>query len=341
MGLPGRPTNDPADYFAFGIQASKDTEVTPTVFPKHLDGSGWDNDPDSERIKEGGDGQETGLSFRTLVKADPQLGVLSRPAIHARLAAGVMGADSIGSAAVASLVRHTTGLSASLPYYTAEQKSGDLIERQGNNVITSLTVEGEAGRPWTTTAQFVGAGTITLREPGSLLTPTREYGKPVFFPYGSYAVDGAASYAQLFTKWKVEVTRSVDDGIQTTGLAREDVIPLAIDVNVDGTIKVTSRDFYRKVQYTAAGSTIPVEFATGSIDFVQNVQVPITGSQMASGLARICVPLLEWNDAKMNKLDPDGKTVYLDVVGMSIKGATVPIFFQTEVGAPATTFLLA
>lgn len=329
---PGRPTNDPTDYFAFSKQSVKDTEVAPAIFPKHLDGSGWDNDPDSERVREGGDGQQVGISYRTLVKGDPQLGVLARPQILARLAAGVMGGDGIATAGVASLSRHTTVFAASLPYYTVEQKSGDLVERAGNNVVTSLTVEGEAGKPWNLTAQFVGAGTITLRESGSALTPVREYGKPVFYPYGSYVVDGFASYAQLLSKWKVEVTRSVDDGIQTTGLSREDVIPLNFDVNVDATVKVTSRDFYRAVQYTSAGSTIPVEFATGSLDLQQLVQVPVTGSQFATGLARICLPLFEWVDAKMNKLDPDGKTVWLDVVGMSIKAATVPIFFQTDVG---------
>lgn len=332
MGLPGRPTNDPTDYFAFAKQSAKDTELAPTVFPKHLDGSGWDNDPDSERIREGGDGQEVAMSYKTLVKADPQLGVLARPQITARLGAAVMGGDTIASAAVASLARHTSSFQASLPYFTCEQKSGDLIERSTNNVVTSLTVEGEAGKPWQVTTQLVGAGTITLREPGSALTPVREFGKPAFYPNGSYIVDGFASYAQSLTKWKVEVTRSVDDGIQTTGLAREDVIPLNFDVNYDATVKVTSRDFYRKVQYTPTGSTIPVDFATGSLDLTQLVQVPITGSQFATGAMRIVAPLLEWVDAKMNKLDPDGQTVYLDVVGMSIKGATVPIFFQNDVG---------
>lgn len=335
MGLPGRPTNDPNDYFAFGFQVAKDTEIAPTVFPKHLDGSGWENDPDSERVKEGGDGQETALSYKTLVKADPTLSVLARPKILAQLMAAVSGDDNIASAAVASLARHTSTLVGSLPYLTGEQRYGDVVERQTNIVVTEVTVEGEAGKPWTVSAQMLGAGTISLREAGSALTPTREFGKPAFYPNGSYVLDGFASYGTSLTKWKFTCTRSVDDGIQTTGLAREDAIPLAIDGSFDATIKVTSRDFYRKVQYTPTGSQIPVEYATGSVDLTQLVQVPITGSQSAQGVMRLVFPLIEWNDAKMNKLDADGQTVYMDVVGMTIKGATVAWYSQIDVGDTA------
>lgn len=330
MGLPGRPTNDPADYFAFGFQSAKDTDATTFAFPKHLDGSGWDVEPDSERIREGGDGQEIGLSYRTLVKADPSLMALCRPAVEARLWAAVLGDDTRASALVPSLAQHIAIPVGSMPYVTCEQKSGDLIERGNNNVVTSLALEGEAGKPWQLTAQFVGAGTITLREAGSTLTPVREFGKPYFYPNGSYLVDGFASYAQSLTKVKVEVNRGVDDNIQTTGLSREDVIPLTLDVNVDATVKVTSRDFYRKVQYTPTGSTIPVEYATGSLDLAQVQLAYVNGSITATSVMRVVCPLIEWLDAKMNKLDPDGKTVYLDVVGASVKGATSAIFSRID-----------
>lgn len=339
MPGPGRPTNDPLDYFAFGKQSAKDTDATTFAFPKHLDGSGFEVDQDSERIHEGGDGQEIGLSYRTMVKADPQLLNLCRPAITAREFAHVLGGESLGSAAVASLARHTLFPTASLPYGTAEQRSGDVIERVSNNVVTGLTLDGEAGKPWQITAQLLSAGTVTLREAGSALTPSREFGKPFFYPNGSYLVDGFASYAQLLTKVKVEVNRGVDDGIQTTGLSREDVVPLTLDVNVDATVKVTSRDFYRKVQYTPTGSTIPVEFATGSLDLAQHQLAYVNGSITATALFRVVCPLLEWIDAKLNKLDPDGKTVYLDVIGASVKGATSAIF--AVVDTPDITGYLA
>lgn len=330
MGLPGRPTNDPTDYFAWGKQSAKDTDATTFQFPKHLDGSGFDVADEYDRIREGGDGQEVGLSYRTLVKADPQLNALCRPNVAARLWAAVLGSDAVASAAVPSLAQHTAALVGSTPYFTTEQKSGDTVERVTNNVVTSLTLEAEAGKPWQLSAQFLSGGTVVLREAGSALTPSRDTGKPYFYPNGSYLIDGFASYGQLLTKVKVEVTRGVDDGIQTTGLSREDVIPLNFDATCDATIKVTSRDFYRKVKYTPTGSTIPVELATGSIDLTQLQLAPVTSTAQATSTMRVRLPLIEWVSAQMNKLDPDGKTVYLDVVGMSIKGATTPVIAQHD-----------
>lgn len=333
MGLPGRPTNDPADYFAWGKQSAKDVDATTFTFPKHLDGSGFDVDDDYDRIREGGDGQEVGLSYRTFVKADPQLMLLARPNQAARIWAAHLGADSIATAGtIPSVARHTAVLSGSMPYYTTEQKSGDLIERVTNNVVTEVTLEAEAGKPWSLSAQFLSGGTVVLREAGSTLTPSRDVGKPYFYPNGSYLIDGFASYGQSITKISLKSTRDVDDGIQTTGLSREDVIPLNYQAQVDATIKVTSRDFYRKVQYTAAGSTIPVEFATGAVDLAQIQLAPINGSIVATSLMRVQTPLIEWVSAAMNHLDPDGKTVYLDVVGMSVKhpGGSSPVIAQHD-----------
>lgn len=313
---PGKPTNDPNNYFAFGKQTVKGTDASSFFFTRHLDGTGYDVDTDVESVREGGDGQEVGLRYRTMVKADPNLVTLNRQQVAGRLWAGVLGADSIASAGVPSLARHTAVPQASLPYFTTEQRQGDLIERVSDAVWTSLTLEGEAGKPWRLSAAAVGGGTVTIRDVGSTLTPSRETGRPAFYPGGSYVFDAGASYATDVTKFKVEVNRNVDDAIQTTGLSRDDVVPLNFDVNVDATIKYTSRDFYKKVQYT--GGSVPIsDLATGSLDLVQYAQA---GTMAASALARVVIPLLEWTDAKVNKLDPDGKTVYLDVVGQSIRG---------------------
>lgn len=333
MGLPGRPTNDPADYFAWGKQSAKDVEATTFLFPKHLDGSGFDVADEYDRVREGGDGQEVGLSYRTLVKADPQLSVLARPNQLARIWAAHLGADAVATAGtIPSLARHTAALSGSAPYLTCEQRSGDVIERTTNCVITEVTFSAEAGKPWQVDASFLSGGTVSLREVASVLTPSRDVGRPFFYPNGSYLVDGFASYAQSLTKVTIKSTRDVDDGIQTTGLAREDVIPLNFSGEVDATVKVTSRDFYRKVQYTAAGSQVPVELATGSIDLAAIQLAPINGSIVATSTMRLVLPLIEWVSGTLNHLDPDGKTVYLDVVGMTVRnqGGTSPILSYVD-----------
>lgn len=326
---PGFPTNDPNNYIAMGKQSALDTDASTFHFFKHLDGSGFDVEEDTDRIREGGDGQQVALTYRTMVKADGNVVALGRKNTAGRLWAAVLGSDSIATAGVASLARHTAAPVASLPYFTIEQRYADVIERNLNCQITSLTVEAEAGKPWRYTAAFLGGGTVTFRDVASTLTPTRETDKPFFYPNGSYQFDGFASYGREITKWKVEVNRNVDDGIQTTGLNRADLVPLNFDVNVDATVKYTSKDFYHKVQYSS-GSSVPVQYATGSIDFAQVAMVMTASGLFASGLHRIVMPLVEWVDATVNKLEPDGQTMYLDIVGMDVKGTTSAIFAITD-----------
>lgn len=328
---PGKPTNDPVNYFAFGFQSAKGTPASTFHFLKHLDGSGFEVEKEIQREREGGDNQEVGLTYVSMVKADGNVNVNSRPNVAARLFAAVLGADSVGTAAVASVARHTIVPAASLPYLTFEQRFSDEIERTQDGAMTQLTLEGEAGRPWKISGQFVSGGTVFQRDVASTLTVVRDTGKPHYFPGGSYIFDGGASYAADVTKIKVDINRGVDDGVQTTGLGRDDVIPLNFDASVDCTIKYTSRDFYQKVTYNG-GSTVIQDLPTGSIDLVSPCLVPVASGVIGSGILRVLMPLIEWTDAKVNKLDPDGKTVYLDLVGMTVKGATHSVIVTADSG---------
>lgn len=330
MGIqPGKATNDPTAYFAFAKQSAKGTAGTTFYFTRHGDGTSMDVEKEIESVREGGDGQEVGFRYVRMIKNDGNLAALARVGLTARIFAACIGGDTVGSAAVPSLARHTTALTASLPYFTIDQRFSDEIERGIDVVFTGFELSGEAGKPWELTAKFIGGGSVFQRDIASTLTPARELGKPIYYPFGSYVLDGFASYAADLTKIKVSVDRNVDDGIQTTGLTRDDVIPLNLDVSVDATAKYTSRDFYQKVKYNG-GSTILQDLATGSIDLTMLQNVYITGSQVGSGAVRVQMPLIEWQDATVNKLDPDGKTVYIDLVGMSVKGSTYPIITQVD-----------
>lgn len=332
MGVqPGKATNDPQSYIAWGKQTAKATEAGTFHFLKYLDGNGFTVEKTINREREGGDGQEIGLSYVSMVKADGQLSANSRGEFAARISGAVLGSDTVGTAAVASLARHTSGLVASQPYFTVDQRWNDEVERTVDCVFTGLTLSGEAGKPWQLQAPFISGGTVYQRDIASTLTPVREQGKPFFYPGGSYVFDAGASYSADFTKIKLDVTRAVDDNIQTTGLGRDDAIGLNFDCSVEGTLKYTSRDFYQKVQYNG-GSVVITDLATGSVDVAQLQRVQIASGVFATGLMRYVMPLIEWTDAKVNKLDPDGKTVYLDVVGMGIKGATTQFYSVIDCG---------
>ncbi len=321
-------TNNPANYLAVGKQAAKDTEATTFYFLKQLNGSGFQVGWNTVSEREGGDGQEVGLRYKDMIKADGALNANGRYGWLGRIFAWALGGETVASAAAGStsIQIHTAFMQASAPYLTIEQRYADEVERADNCLINTLTITGQAGRPFKVDAQFMVGGTVFQRDTASALTPVREVNRPFFYPYGSYIFDGFASYAGKVTKFKIEVQRHIDDTIQTVGLNKEDVAPLNFDVAFDATIKYETRDFYQKVAYIS-GSQVQPDFATGSFQLnALTTGAAIPGPYnpgVATGYV-FCVnlPLLQYDDAKVNKLDPDGKTMYLDVVANSIKNTT-------------------
>ncbi len=324
--MPGRPTNEPANYFAIGKQSAKDAEATTFYFLRHLDGTALERDDNIESVREGGDGQEVGLRYRTAVSQDGQLVANARPEIAGRLFAYLLGRDSVaGGAGAASAVtqQHTstpTALGPSSPYYlTVEQAWADEVERVSNAKVNELTIEGEAGRPLKLTAGLLAGGTPYF--PTAAQSPTRETDQPFFFPNGSYVIDGAAN--TKLTKFRVNVKRGVDGDIRTTSLHREDVVELNFDVEFEGTLKYEDKTLYRKV-HALGGSQVPLnalDLATGS--FVAHTDF---GVSTLRRFLQVHLPVFQYTGARVNKLDPDGKTMYIDFSAMGIKGATHQIW---------------
>lgn len=317
MAGEGKPTNEPLNYIAFGPQTAKDVETTSWYFLKHLDGSGFDPDPDIQSEREGGDGQEFGLRYKQKISVGGAMNANSRPEIVGRMIAGVLGAD-VASHIGAGLTIHTQTPAASVRYYTFEQRSADLLERVSNCKFTSVSIEGESGGPIKVSANVMSGGTYTSRDVASALTIVRESLPPHYFPGGTYNIDGLGSYAVQVTKWKADLKRNLDD-VQTNALTPEDLIELTAEYDVDVTVKYVDKNLYSKV-HTSGGSVIPVPLATGSFDIY--VRHETGGGVLGSYPLRVGFPLLHWVGAKINRLDPDGKTMYVDLSGMTIKGAT-------------------
>lgn len=357
--MPAFSTNFPLDYFAFARQLAptgasggkltgKDTEQTPVYFTRHKDGTAIEVEPDIQSEREGGDGQEEGLRYRSLLKADGTLNVNARPQVAAHLFAGALGnlattVNADGATIPTGCQKLVFTPAATQPYYTFEQRFADTIERSTNSKIGTLEIDGEAGRPLTLSAQFMSAGTAYQRDIASALTPARETDSPIFYPRASAVIyQGSAgnqiASGALLTKIKVSIKRGLDDGVQTTDLWRDDLVELAQDYDIDGTLKYVDRTLYQQVHY-GGGSQIPVALSTGSIDlFFAN---GLSGTQARS--MRLLFPMGQFVGAKVNKLDPDGKTVYLDFVYSTVKNyASGAAPMQAEVVVPsgaATAYL--
>lgn len=332
--MPGWATNNPSDYFALGKQSAKGTEASTFIFLRHKDGTGLDGDEDVTSEREGGDGQEVGLRYKNLVKMDGAVNANARPQVALYLLGGVLGktatvigADGAGIPSTCVKIRMVPN--ATLPYFTAEQRFADEIERVSDGKVVSVEISGEAGKAAVLSANFIGGGTPYRRDAAaSSLTPTREVGDPVFFPRGSYVLNGAGN--TKITKFKASLKRNVDDGVQTTELFRDDVIELTADYDLDFTIKYEDKTLYDLIRY-AGGSMVPLTLTTGAFNaYMTNA----AAGTLLRGVG-VSFPLIQFAGAKVNKLDPDGKTVYLDVSAMTIKGATDSVIADVVIATQA------
>lgn len=332
--MPGRATNEDSNYFAFGKQTAKGTEATTFYFLKHLDGTGLNLEESVSSEHEGGDAQEIGLRYKDAISMDGAAMVNARPEVAARLFAYALGADTTSAPpAGASGVANThnsapTALGSAAAYLTVEQKWADVIERVSDAQVTQLTVEGEAGRPIKLSADVVGGGTPYRRNAAaSSLTPTRESGQPFFYPAGSYAIDGAGN--TKITKFRAVVRRGVDDNIRTTQLFREDVVALTFETDLEFTLKYEDNALYDKIHY-GSGTVVPIDLATGAFSAYTTFG---SGTNVRS--MRVAFPVFQYTGARVNKLDPDGKTVYIDVTAAGIKGATHSVFTEVVTASQA------
>ncbi|HEY0391028.1 MAG TPA: phage tail tube protein [Solirubrobacterales bacterium] len=327
--MPGRSTNEPSNYFALGKQSAKDTEATTFFFFRHLDGTGLDPDEQTQSVREGGDGQEVGFVHKTAISMDGDVVANARPERAARGAAWTLGADKVeagvGEASGAAQVHFGTPTS-TLPYLTAEQMWGDVIERVSNVQLTNMVIEGEAGRPLKITHSMVAGGTPYRRNAAaSALTPTRETGQPYFYPGGSYVIDGAGN--TKITKFKSTVERGLDTDIRTTSLFREDVVALNFDSSLEFTLKYEEATMYDKVHYLSGTTISPnaIGLATGAFKAYTEF-----GAGTGLRFFELNHPLIVYTGARVNKLDPDGKTMYLDITAMGVRGATHQVFTRTQ-----------
>ncbi len=337
--MPARPTNEPNNYFAFGFQTAKDTEATTFQFLRHLNGTAMEVVEQVEQHREGGDGQEAGLRYKTAVDSNGQAVINARPEVGMRFFAAALGADvvggpqGVGSNASGVANEHIAVPTSKVPYLTIDQNWADEIERVTNVQVTQLDVEWETGRPLKITPQFTAGGSAYRRDQASVLTPIRETGAPFFYPGASVTIDGSANTKS--TKGKITIKRTVE-AVRTTGLTPEDAVALAIDVDVDATLKFENASaLYDKIHYfdnlgAGLGSQIPINLATSNISIY---------SQLGSGTniryLQVGVNQMHLTGGRVNKLDPDGAVMYLDVVGAGYRGATYQVFARGLIASVA------
>jgi hypothetical protein len=310
----GFSTNDPRNYFALAKQTSAEAEATTGFkFVKYLNGTALDIAIDSQSIYEGGDGMDQGLIYRQHTKPDGQIQAYVRPDMWTYLSAWTLGsAAAVGTSAevgTSVYVPNSTSL-----YLTVEAAwgGGNQADRVISALLTGMTVEGQSGEPWKVTVPFIGGGTPYYRDgAASGLAPTLETGDPAMYAGGAYLLNGATEVDVM--QWTYNYTRNVDDNLFTTSTFRRKVVPLSRSVSLEMQIIWQNQAYYKQIQY-GGGSYVPAFLATGSF----HAERQLVGSQLIA----IDVPNLRFTNVSVNRLNPDGETVVLDVSAMGIRAGT-------------------
>jgi hypothetical protein len=310
----GFSTADPRNYLGMARQTASGTEASAGFkFLKYLGGSGFNVELESESVYEGGDGQDQGLHYRSQTRADGSFEAYARPDMFTFLSAWALGS----AAAIGTSVGVGTSIfvpNATVAYLTIEQAwgGGNQIDRVSDGILTGIQVEGEAGQPWRVTVPFIGGATPYYRDgAASALTAVLESGDPAMYAGGAYLINGATQLD--IRRWSYNFERQVDADLYTTETFRRKVVPLTRSVEVNFQLIWQSQSLYRDIVY-GGGSVVPQTLATGAFQ----ARRILTGSQMIG----IDVPELRFTGVEVNRLDPDGETVVLDVSAMGVKGAT-------------------
>lgn len=327
----GRATNDPTNYFAVGVQGTRDQDAGTFYFFKHLTGTGIDVAFTEQSEREGGGGREIALRYKTMVKADGQVVCNARPDALGRLLTYALGADTASVIATTPTLRVNhliqSGVNATLPYLTVDQNWADITERTDNCVVTTLKLDFQAGHPLKVTAGLISGGSPHVAT--TTLTPAREAALPLNYAGASIwlQISGGSTIATTVevTKGAVEIKNQFDEAIQTTGLNRQDVVWENTDYNADLTIKYVNAELWKQQNYQG-GSQVAFSLATASLGLF----APEPGGEQSVALG---MPMLHVSGMKVNRLDPDGKTMYYDLTLASIRTATNSLYANVVSGA--------
>lgn len=354
--LPGRATNDPTNYFAFGFQqvAGINTKAVPATkmyFLRHEDGTGFDVNVDYAQEHIGGAGKEIGLTYRKKETTDGQMISYAFADFAGRALYAALGNDNVSSIPTGAsglpsgLFSHAINAQTTqqgtptqplqLPYLTCQQGWADVVESTQDNIVSELKIDIEAGMPVKFTTSFVCGGTYSQNAPfypgATGAGVVREAGPPAMYPGASVFVKlaqsqwGATAATSVdITKATLTVKNTMDDAIQTSGLNRADVVWLNQEMTLEGTIRYVNQTHYQAIS-TQGGTSIPNGVLTDGSFFLNAAIAPFSvgASVWPAQSLQLTAPYLQFTGGKVNKLAGDGKTMYLDFTAVLV-GALAP-----------------
>lgn len=306
---------DPNALVAVGIQTALGTPQTTGPkfrFARFLSGTDAAPDEQTQFEREGGDGLDVGLVYKTAQKAAGQIVVNARPEILGPLLAAVpAGATWAGGSAPAVHTFQTSH--ASHPWMTI------LIQHPGSALgmiysdahFSALNISGQGGQPWKITMPFTA---ITHGASFTAVTPT-SYADDPFYYYSNptYVMDGVAD--SDITAFTIGVALTLDEQVQSQSLSLDELPVLKRDTTISITRRFENPYQWQHIYYGASSNITPTTaVATGSFR-----ADALYGSGAGLRSISLNVPLIGYQGDKITELDPDGKTVYETISGIALR----------------------
>lgn len=297
------------------------TTVAQLRFAKYMSGTRFGVEPEVTFLREGGDGQDFGYSFKNRQKSSGQLVFNARPEILGQLLQLLPGGATWDGGSAPALHTFHSG-HASYPWSTivTQHPGSDIGHLLSDVRFTGITFEYESGQPVKITAPF-----IALSHGASIGAFTASYDtreEPFLYHHSpTFVLDSSGDTA--ISRVMIEHTFNVEE-LQAQSVELDD----AVVQNKDTTIEITRRyedaTLWKKVAM-GAGVSPTISVPTSSLRVNQQY---FSGGSIRQ--LDMNAKLIAWETADIGELNPDGVTVNDVYAGKILKGATHAIFAQLK-----------
>lgn len=331
---------DPNAYLALGMQSGLGApQATPAKlrFVRYLKGNSFNIVPAVVDLREGGDGLDFGVTYKSQEKVQGNLTFYLRPEIAGQFFQLVPGgATWFGGTLPPTVGQLFHDNHASHPFSTifANHPGSSLLQLFSDVRFTGFQLQGRMGQPWQVTAPFTA---ITFGASALALTPTN-YGAASalddFFLWHnspSYVIDGLGD--NTIESINVNFQLGVEE-LQAQAIGLDDIAVLNRVIDVDVTRRYQSPSMWQKIAYGSPGNIAPTTaVATGSLSaFVSN---SLAGANLRSLLVQL--GLLSYRYDNLTELDPDGQTVKETISARALHTASAAIAI-TVIGPHASAY---
>lgn len=325
MPLPAFSTADPNAYLAIGMQSALNvpqTAASKLRFCKYISGNAFSVNPQIVDLREGGDGLDFGIAYKTRIAVEGTLVFNLRPEMAGQFFQILPGGATWNAASAPAL--HTFHDNhASHPYSTIfSQHPGSTLQNMLTDVrFTGVTIEAVTGQPIKVSAPFMA---LTYGASYTAITPTY-YGAGsdglganddfwLYHTTPSVQLDGVAD--STIERWSLSQKLGTEE-LQAQSVFLDDIPVFSREWDFSLERRYQSTQMYSKI--ISGGAVSPTtSVPTGAF----RADYTYGGAGVKNRTISFSAPILTYRDDNITELDPDGKTVKETITAKPLRSAS-------------------